>query len=303
MTSELRKPVYKTTRVERLFALIAAAGIILLVAYLVIRNQPFADPNLVVLTRTILSLGIAILGGTIPGFLNIGWNVKGISIRAGGALALFALTFLLTPSVLPMLKDAAIPPLKNPRKISQNSWGSETLSFISTAQAQTAVGPLKVRAVYEGDGDKQRKYYDVLISNTSDEQRLISSFKVRWLYSKGIFSAVDYGTSVKPVERYTVGLFVDPDKAYTLMEKSVTVYPPLVLPPKNASGPSVTSIRLEVYYTFEGARINWHPNTDWDLFYEISIQDDAGSTEKVMSRSWRRGDAPNWPKQFKDQTE
>ena len=39
--------------------------------YLVVRNEPFRDPNLVVIARTILSLSIAVLGATVPGFLNI----------------------------------------------------------------------------------------------------------------------------------------------------------------------------------------------------------------------------------------
>ena len=40
------------------------------------------------------------LGATIPGFLQVGWNGKGFAIRAGGALALFIATYLLAPSVV-----------------------------------------------------------------------------------------------------------------------------------------------------------------------------------------------------------
>jgi hypothetical protein len=161
--------------------------------------------------------------------------------------------------------------------------------------ADTAKKPISVRAVYEGDGEPQRKSYDVLISNLSPEQRLLSSFKLKWLYAKGRLSAVEQGASIKPVERYSVGIFVDPDKPYQVFEKSVDVYPPLVLPPRNASGPSITSIRLEVFYSFEGARINWHPNSDWDIFFEINVQDDSGEIERVLSQSWRHGAARKWP--------
>jgi hypothetical protein len=86
---------------ERITAVITAIGIVATVLFLVIRNKPFNDPNLVVLLRIILSLATAILGATIPGFFNLKWDVKGVAVRAGGALALFAFTFIFTPKVLP----------------------------------------------------------------------------------------------------------------------------------------------------------------------------------------------------------
>jgi hypothetical protein len=47
----------------------------------------------------VLSLATAVLGATIPGFLDIGWKGRGLAIRAGGALALFVLTFVYTPDL------------------------------------------------------------------------------------------------------------------------------------------------------------------------------------------------------------
>lgn len=93
---------YQPALWEKLLAYVAAFVALALVAFVVIRNEPFASPNIVVLLRTILSLSVAVLGATIPGFLNITWERGGLLIRAGGALALFLLTFLFTPHVLPM---------------------------------------------------------------------------------------------------------------------------------------------------------------------------------------------------------
>jgi hypothetical protein len=284
---------YKQNAAERFVAIFVAVAIIALAGYLIVRNEPFADPNLVVVTRVILSLAVAVLGATIPGFLNIGWNVKGVVVRAGGALALFLLTFWFTPGVLPALKDSTIPPLKNAKKISRSATTDQ--SSILRLVADSAPKSIEIRAVYEGDGERQRKFYDVLISNSTHEQRLLTSFKVKWLYAKGRAASVEQGTSIKPVERYSLLISVDPDKANQLFEKSIDVYPPLILPPRGSGGPSVTSIRLEVFYTFEGARINWHPNADWDIFYEVDVQDDTGASERVMFRSWRHGAAYQWP--------
>lgn len=84
---------------EKMVGYGAAVLVLLLVVYLVVRNEPFADSNLVVFTRIVLSLAVAALGATVPGFLHVDWSTKGVAIRAGGALALFVLSFLFTPEV------------------------------------------------------------------------------------------------------------------------------------------------------------------------------------------------------------
>jgi hypothetical protein len=50
--------------------------------------------------RIVLALAMAVFGATVPGFLNVGWRGGGLVVRAGGALALFVLTLVFTPTVL-----------------------------------------------------------------------------------------------------------------------------------------------------------------------------------------------------------
>jgi len=87
------------TPIDRIVATIAAAGIFVLVGYLLIRNEPISDPGLLYALRLLLSFSAAALGATIPGFLNIRWTGNGFAIRAGGALALFLLTYVYTPDL------------------------------------------------------------------------------------------------------------------------------------------------------------------------------------------------------------
>ncbi len=68
----------------------------------VLRKEPFADQNQVVLVRTVLSLAVGVIGAVVPGFLQIDLGGKGVAIRAGGALALFVITFFFSPNVLPL---------------------------------------------------------------------------------------------------------------------------------------------------------------------------------------------------------
>jgi hypothetical protein len=85
---------------DRVAATFAALVIIALAVFLLIRNQPFADPKLFFVLRVVLSFSAATLGATIPGFLNVEWSGGGLAVRAGGALALFVLTFIYTPDLV-----------------------------------------------------------------------------------------------------------------------------------------------------------------------------------------------------------
>src|SRR5215467_3226754 len=85
---------------DRIAATIAALVIVGLTVFLLIRNEPIADPRLFFALRVVLSFSAAVLGATIPGFLNLKWSGAGFVIRAGGALALFVLTFVYTPDLV-----------------------------------------------------------------------------------------------------------------------------------------------------------------------------------------------------------
>lgn len=92
-------PRYTPQRWERVVALMAALLWFGLVGFLVVRNQPI-EANLVVLVRVILSLMAGIVGAMIPGILLVGVQGPGFKIRAGGALALFVISYFFTPEVI-----------------------------------------------------------------------------------------------------------------------------------------------------------------------------------------------------------
>src|ERR1700730_2613258 len=85
---------------DRIAATCAALVIVGLAVFLLIRNQPIADPRLFLVLRVVVSFSAATLGATIPGFLELGWGGRGLAMRAGGALALFVLTFVYTPDLV-----------------------------------------------------------------------------------------------------------------------------------------------------------------------------------------------------------
>jgi len=91
---------------ERIIAVVTGFLIVAFIAFLLYRNEDFANPNFVIYGRLLLALGIALCAATLPGFLRLKWDVKGASLRAGGAIALFIFTLAYTPKVLPSLGTA-----------------------------------------------------------------------------------------------------------------------------------------------------------------------------------------------------
>jgi len=292
---------YKPATWERITIIVVGISLIGLIAFLVVRNEPFADPNLVVAARGLLSLAISILGATIPGFLNVGWKGMGLAVRAGGALALFVLTFMYTPKILPNLNKDDIPPLKNPRKITETLFPAFVVSVAEAATLKKKEkNSLLLRSAYEGDSrDENRKLFDITISNLSMDQRVLNSFKLRWVYFHGYLSAIDHGETLKPIEKYLITIPIDTDRNWDIYETNIDMYPPIVLPPRNESGPSIVTIRLEIQYKFAG-RLDYHPCSDWGIDYQVRILDDTGDEVLVLSRSWKGKDNPKWVSQYND---
>ena len=98
--TEMAKKAYQAQMWEKIIVYVTGLLFIGLVGFLVIRNEPIADPNFVVFIRIILSVVVAAFGATVPGMLNVDLSKNGLAIRASGALALFVITFLLSPSVI-----------------------------------------------------------------------------------------------------------------------------------------------------------------------------------------------------------
>jgi hypothetical protein len=126
---------------DRIAATCAALVIVGLTVFLLIRNQPIADLRLFLILRVVVSCSAATFGATIPGFLELGWRGQGLAIRAGGALALFVLTFVYTPDLVTDQRE--------PRpQINQESKG---------ALSPNIVGNRGTVEIHDGDAQKHSR--------------------------------------------------------------------------------------------------------------------------------------------------
>jgi small GTP-binding protein len=83
---------------EKVVVFLSLATFLVLFGYLLIRNTAI-DPSLAVALRIVMSLLVAVFGATVPGYINVGFSAKGLTVRAVGAVALFVLTYVYTPTV------------------------------------------------------------------------------------------------------------------------------------------------------------------------------------------------------------
>lgn len=125
---------------DRIGALLAALVVVGLAVFLLVRNEAIADPRLFFVLRVVLSFSMAVLGATIPGFLHLKWTGGGLAVRAGGALALFALTFMYTPDLV-IEPAATAPPAA--LSVSQSSTGDLSPPIANNSGTVTVTGDAK----------------------------------------------------------------------------------------------------------------------------------------------------------------
>lgn len=91
---------------ERILSWCALFFVLFFVAFLIIRDRPFPNPNFTAFVRIMLSLASATWGATIPGMFNIQavyrWSATTqIIVRASGAVCFFLVTYFGAPQVFP----------------------------------------------------------------------------------------------------------------------------------------------------------------------------------------------------------
>ncbi len=92
-------PIYRT---ERVIASLVMAWVIILTTYMIFQDHELSQSSMYFL-KIILSLSGAVMLATLPGFLDINYNIGGFSVRAAGGAAAFVFIYTQSPN-LPVLK-------------------------------------------------------------------------------------------------------------------------------------------------------------------------------------------------------
>jgi MFS family permease len=79
--------------------LIAVAVIFISMLLILIIKFPSPTPQQFFIFRVILALAAAGIGAIIPGYINVEGTQKEIAFRAGGAIVLFLVVYLVNPGI------------------------------------------------------------------------------------------------------------------------------------------------------------------------------------------------------------
>lgn len=196
-----------------------------------------------------------------------------------------------------------ITPLKNPELILPRGPRSWLPSLIGPARASDGSSPrLRLRAVMVSEESPGKKLFDIILSNTSKEQVILTTLKARWLYLSGHLASIQTAVSLRPTEKYHIDLKIHRHQSGTLLGADVAMSPMVVIPPAAESGPGIFSFRLEVVYSFPAgdsfSRSSGTHAFQWDLLYDISIVDEYNQQTELVSRSWNNGEKLGWLKDY-----
>lgn len=91
---------YGPAQWEKILAWAIGVVIVGVCCFVVLRNEPFADLNLVVVIRILLALFAGLFGVVVPGLLRVEGKWKGWQIRATAGFALAVLVYSTSPEVI-----------------------------------------------------------------------------------------------------------------------------------------------------------------------------------------------------------
>ena len=149
--------------------------------------------------------------------------------------------------------------------------------------------PLKVAKVRRlNEADKSSRVIEITLVNDSYSQIILDEFDVKWKYYPGMCCSIAQGTAIHPIAKYIITLPVDVfDESEIQKSKRIDIDPTIVIPPRNNSGPSITILKVQFHYEILG-EVNYHPQIDWNIYFDLSIIDSSRREVNVFKGNvWR----------------
>ncbi|GEM_PF-1281472 len=193
-----------------------------------------------------------------------------------------------------------IPLLNSPRILDVNVESSTSMGSLQTlcgvdSQAGLPSGNLPTpnknglicTTIYQGKSENiSNLIFDLILTNNSNSQKTLIKFEKSWCYYLGGASSTGSVDVLQPVAEYIIIMPID---MLAFVESGTDIiYPPIVIPPRSDNGPSKTSIRVQLYHHFVEPERR-HPNSDWDIYFNLNIVEDTGEQTVVFfNQSWKR---------------
>ncbi len=146
--------------------------------------------------------------------------------------------------------------------------------------------PIKLVRILEGQADDlSSRVFELILQNASDSQTMLMKYKIFWQYIGGTATALVQGVALKPVAKYIIELPIDKFDE-SPQERTDILYPIVLIPARNESGPSITTLRFQTHYYFTGESKE-HRGSDWDIIFDLYLYDENDRELMVFhQQSW-----------------
>jgi hypothetical protein len=140
--------------------------------------------------------------------------------------------------------------------------------------------------------DRGSIVFDFRLVNKLDREVRLNGAVVNWTYRGGMQESIGHGDIFEPTSEINIDLPLDVDEWGWLNEGSPKVHetpidPPLLVPGGTQDRPAYKPLQIKIHYTFTG-RIDWHPCSDWDIFFSITLKAiDGHGIEVLPGAQWR----------------
>lgn len=162
---------------------------------------------------------------------------------------------------------------------------TEKYSQQDTSQMPQSTSKLQVISILEGNSkNKSSRVFDITLANNDEKEVFLKKFLSRWRYNPGTTAIIAEGAVFNPLAEYVLDFSIDVlDDSWRTRDDPI--YPLLMLPAKNSSGPGIGTFRLQLHYSLEQG---YHPSANWDIEFDIEIVDNRKRRLPVFhGATWR----------------
>lgn len=153
---------------------------------------------------------------------------------------------------------------------------------------------LLISQILEGKNfDASSRIYEIALINQSERSVFLQKAEATYQYRTngeplGIGERI-YAEKLVTQSSTVVQIPIDTNNQSSRASEEV-IHPAVEIPNKGTAGPGRRSVRIQIHYSFQNNR-EYHPDVGWNIYYSLSLFDEANRKISVFSKvKWRDPD-------------
>jgi hypothetical protein len=156
---------------------------------------------------------------------------------------------------------------------------------------------LLISQILEGKNvDTSSRIYEIALINQSERSVFLQKAQVTYQYRTndeplGIGERI-YAEKLVTQSSTVIQIPIDTnDQSSRASEEAI--HPAVEIPPRGTAGPGRRAVRIQIHYSFQNNQ-QYHPHVGWNIYYSLSLFDEADREIRVFSKAKWRDPDPFW---------